>query len=102
AHLLLQDLTDSTSNNENSNSSEELENDLAILPINTKSTEIKQDINILQIIETENSELSVYAVIDIIDGEIKCCEEKDNLHKLWKLTGMWQLDKFIVESVGKI
>ncbi|CAI2167531.1 3575_t:CDS:2 [Funneliformis geosporum] len=54
----------------------------AILSINTKSTEIEQDINILQIIETEKSVLSVCAIIDIIDGKIKYCEEKDNLREL--------------------
>ncbi|CAI2197518.1 17652_t:CDS:1, partial [Funneliformis geosporum] len=88
AYLLLQDLTDSTSSNKNSNSSKELENNLAIFSINTESTEIEQDINILQIIETENSVLSVCAVIDIIYREIKCYGKKDNLRGLWQLTEM--------------
>ncbi|CAI2194804.1 8218_t:CDS:1, partial [Funneliformis geosporum] len=81
-------LTDSTNSNENSNSSEELKNDLAILSINTESIEIEQNINLLQIIKTEKSVLSACVVIDIIDKEIKCCEEKDNLRGLWQLTEM--------------
>ena len=44
--------------------------------------------------------LSACAVVDIIDGEIKCCGGTDKLYELWQLVGMWQLDKSIVEGVN--
>ena len=90
--MLLQESTNS------SNNSEEWKNDSSIQSIFTESTEAEDNMNIPQTMEKT---LSPCAVIDIIDGEIKCCKGTEKLRGLWHLVGMWQLDKFMVESVGR-
>src|SRR6266498_2307468 len=55
----------------------------------------------MNIPQTKEKALSACAVVDIIDGEIKCCGKTEKLRGLWQLVGMWQLDKLMVESVGK-
>jgi len=93
AHLLFQE-TSSSSND----CSEGWKNDSAVQTISTESTEAENDMNIPQ---TKEKALSACAVVDIIDGEIKCCGKTEKLRGLWQLVGMWQLDKLMVESVGK-
>ncbi|RIA89703.1 hypothetical protein C1645_824469 [Glomus cerebriforme] len=66
AHLLVPDASSSSNDY-----SKGWENDSTAQTISTESTEAENDINILQIM---GKTLSTCAVIDIIDGEIKCCE----------------------------
>ena len=90
AHLLFQESTSSSD-------SEEWESDSAAHSIVTESTEAENDMNIPQ---TKEKTLSACAVVDIIDGEIKCCGGTEKLRGLWQLVGMWQLDKSMVEGVS--
>ena len=53
----------------------------------------------MNIPQTTGKTLSACAIVDIIDGEIKCCEGTEKLRRLWQLVGMWQLDKLMVEGV---
>src|SRR3954453_1403966 len=92
ARLLFQGSTSSSN-------SEEWENDSSFQSIITESTEAENDMCIPQI-TNKKACLSACAVVDIIDGRIKCCGETENLRGLWQLVGMWQLDKSIVEGVG--
>ena len=89
ARLLFQESTSSSN-------SEEWDNDSAVQSIATESTEAENDMNIPQ---TTGKTLSACAIVDIIDGEIKCCEGTEKLRELWQLVGMWQLDKLMVEGV---
>jgi hypothetical protein len=73
AHLLLQKSTDSS----NSGNNKEWKDDLAIQYIATESTEPEIDMSIPQIMGKVC--LTAYAIMDIDDRKIKCCEKTENL-----------------------
>ena len=72
AHILSQESI-------SSNNNEEWKNDSTIQSIATVSIEVKNDINIPQIMEKT---LSTYAVVDIVDSEIKCYKGIEKLYGL--------------------